>query len=126
MGLGSAVVSGGVTPDRWVVGKITGEVQCREISGKTIEHVPAEGGGVLARAVESARQFEASLSDAQLQALRGLGRKIERHYRQPQDIEWAIEHGTERVLLLQSRRRPSGRARRRRRPLSRPRIRCII
>ena len=102
-GLGSAVVSGGVTPDRWVVGKITGEVQCREISGKTIEHVPAEGGGVLARAVESARQFEASLSDAQLQALRGLGRKIERHYREPQDIEWAIEHGTERVLLLQSR-----------------------
>ena len=102
-GLGSAVVSGEVTPDRWVVGKITGEVQRRDISGKTIEHVPAQGGGVLARAVEPARQFEAALSDAQLQTLRALGRRIERHYGRPQDIEWAIERGSERVLLLQSR-----------------------
>jgi pyruvate,water dikinase len=102
-GLGSAVVSGEVTPDRWVVAKITGEVQRRDISAKTIEHVPAPGGGVLARPVESARQLEACLSDAQLQDLRSLGRKIERHYGQPQDIEWAIEHGTQRVLALQSR-----------------------
>jgi len=102
-GLGSAVVSGEVTPDRWVVAKITGDVQRREISGKSIEHVPAEGGGVIARAVESERQFAASLSDAQLQTLRALGRKIESHYGRPQDIEWAIERSSERVLLLQSR-----------------------
>ena len=31
-GLGSAVVGGEVTPDRWVVGKITGEISVREIS----------------------------------------------------------------------------------------------
>ncbi len=31
-GLGSAVVGGEVTPDRWVVGKITGDITVREIS----------------------------------------------------------------------------------------------
>ena len=45
-GLGSAVVGGEVTPDRWVLGKITGEIAVREISDKAIRHVPAAGGGV--------------------------------------------------------------------------------
>ena len=40
-GLGSAVVSGEVTPDRFVVGKITGEISVREIRDKHIQHVPA-------------------------------------------------------------------------------------
>ena len=40
-GLGSAVVGGEVTPDRWVIGKITGEISVREISDKQIRHVPA-------------------------------------------------------------------------------------
>src|SRR6185436_10588063 len=45
-GLGSAVVGGEVTPDRWVVGKITGEISVREVSEKAIQHVPKSGGGV--------------------------------------------------------------------------------
>ena len=36
-GLGSAVVGGEVTPDRWVLGKITGEISVREISDKLIQ-----------------------------------------------------------------------------------------
>ncbi|TLY71352.1 MAG: phosphoenolpyruvate synthase, partial [Gammaproteobacteria bacterium] len=50
-GLGSAVVGGEVTPDRWVLGKITGEISVREISDKLIQHVPAANGGVEAVAV---------------------------------------------------------------------------
>ena len=50
-GLGSAVVGGEVTPDRWVLGKITGEISVREISDKHIEHGRAAGGGVEAVAV---------------------------------------------------------------------------
>ena len=41
-GLGSAVVGGEVTPDRWVMGKITGEITVREISDKHIEHRRAQ------------------------------------------------------------------------------------
>lgn len=44
-GLGSAVVGGEVTPDRWVVGKITGKISVREISDKMIKHVAASRGG---------------------------------------------------------------------------------
>ena len=46
-GLGSAVVGGEVTPDRWVVGKITGEIPVRDISDKAIRHAPAPTGGVV-------------------------------------------------------------------------------
>src|SRR3569623_1809518 len=45
-GLGSAVVSGEVTPDRWVMGKITGEISVRDISDKHASQVPAPGGGL--------------------------------------------------------------------------------
>ena len=102
-GLGSAVVGGEVTPDRWVLGKITGEIAVREISDKLIEHVPAARGGVEAVAVAEERRRMPCLSDADLQELRTLARRIERHYGCAQDIEWAVDRGSGAILLLQSR-----------------------
>ena len=102
-GLGSAVVGGEVTPDRWVLGKITGEIAVREISDKAIHHVPAAGGGVKTEPVAQACRRAPCLSDEELQALRAIARRIERHYGCPQDIEWAIERVSGEVLLLQSR-----------------------
>ncbi len=102
-GLGSAVVGGEVTPDRWVVGKITGEISVREISQKDIQHVPVAGGGIESVAVADALRKAPCLSDEELQGLRTIGRKVERHYGRPQDIEWAIEQETNQLLLLQSR-----------------------
>ncbi len=101
-GLGSAVVGGEVTPDRWVVGKITGEISVREISTKLIRHAAAAAGGTETVPVPGQLQCVASLSDDEIQALRAIGRKVERHYGRPQDIEWAVDpHGD--ILLLQSR-----------------------
>jgi phosphoenolpyruvate synthase/pyruvate phosphate dikinase len=102
-GAGSAVVGGEVTPDRWVLGKITGEISVREISDKQIQHVAAEGGGVAAIAVSEERRRAACLSDEQLQQLRALARRVERHYGRAQDIEWAIDRQSGGILLLQSR-----------------------
>ncbi len=101
-GLGSAVVSGQVTPDRFVIAKITGEISVREISHKHVQHVPAPGGGI--RAVETPEHLReaACLTDVEISALRDLARKVERHYGQPQDIEWAIDQGGQ-IHLLQSR-----------------------
>jgi len=101
-GLGSAVVGGEVTPDRFVVAKITGEISVREISEKSIQHVPAEGGGI--KQVETPAELcrVPSISDPELKALADIGRKVERHYGRPQDIEWAIDRAGE-ILLLQSR-----------------------
>ena len=102
-GLGSAVVGGEVTPDRWVVGKITGEISVREISDKQICHVPRIEGGIRSVAVDESQRQLACMSDAELEALRLIGRKVERHYGRPQDIEWAVDRHSGAILLLQSR-----------------------
>lgn len=101
-GLGSAVVSGEVTPDRFVIAKITGEISVREISDKHVQHLPVPDGGVgEAETPEDLRRVPC-LSDEEITALRDIARKVERHYGRPQDIEWAIDHSGE-ILLLQSR-----------------------
>jgi pyruvate,water dikinase len=92
-----------VTPDRWVVGKITGEISVREISTKLICHAAGDAGGVATIPVPDELQRTPCLSDDEIQHLRAVGRKVERHYGQPQDIEWAVARGSEEVLLLQSR-----------------------
>lgn len=102
-GLGSAVVGGEVTPDRWVLGKITGEISVREISEKRIQHLPVAAGGTDSVEVPEELRRAACLSDEELQALRAIGRNVERHYGRPQDIEWAVERDSNKILLLQSR-----------------------
>jgi pyruvate,water dikinase len=102
-GLGSAVVGGEVTPDRWVMSKITGEISVREISDKAIQHAPVAAGGIETVAVSSDLRRAACLSDDELQALRSIARKVERHYGRAQDIEWAVDRQAGQILLLQSR-----------------------
>ena len=101
-GLGSAVVGGEVTPDRWVLGKVTGEISVREISDKHIEHRRASDGGVEAVAVPEERRRSPCLTDAELGELRQIARRVERHYGCAQDIEWAIDSRGA-LRLLQSR-----------------------
>ena len=98
-GLGSAVVSGEVTPDRWVLGKITGEISVRDISDKRARQVPVEGGGIVEVENEADKRKAPCLTDEQLMALREVGRRIERHYGKPQDIEWALDQDGN-VLVL--------------------------
>ena len=102
-GLGSSVVSGEVTPDRWVIGKVTGEISVRELSDKTIQHLPAAVGGIEVRPVSEDLRHAACLSDEELQTLRANARAIERHYGCPQDIEWAVDRASGEILILQSR-----------------------
>jgi pyruvate,water dikinase len=104
-GLGSCLVSGEVTPDRFVVNKVTGEIVIRDISEKELEHVAdPSGSGVLERAVDEERQRTPCLSDETLGELWQIARNVEAHYGSPQDIEWAVPRdGGDTVLLLQSR-----------------------
>jgi pyruvate, water dikinase len=102
-GLGSAVVGGEVTPDRWVVGKITGEISTRDISDKAIQHLPRAAGGVETAVVADDQRRKPCMSDVELQCLRDIARKVERHYGRAQDIEWAVDRVSGEILLLQSR-----------------------
>lgn len=106
-GLGSAVVSGEVTPDRFVIAKVTGEIVRRDISTKLRRHRPQpHGSGVVDEEVPEAQRAIASVSDAEVLALAAIARRVERHYGCAQDIEWAIAEGAAPgagVFLLQSR-----------------------
>jgi len=105
-GLGSAIVSGEVTPDKYVVNKVTGEIVKRTLSVKALRHVSGGAGGVRVEQLGEGEQRLPALSDHEVRELAALGRQVERHYAAPQDIEWAIApdaDGTERIYLLQSR-----------------------
>jgi pyruvate,water dikinase len=105
-GLGSALVSGEVTPDRYLVNKVTLEVVRQTISAKAVRHVPRPQGGVRTEPVPEAQQLVPCLGADELRELARIGKLVEQHYGKAQDIEWAIDEGgrfPENVALLQSR-----------------------
>jgi pyruvate,water dikinase len=105
-GFGEAIVSGAVTPDKFVVDKVVREVNERTISTKMIECVYQAGDGVIHRVVEAERQTTPCMNDAELQELVTIAKRIEEHYGRPMDIEWAIDHDLafpENVFIVQSR-----------------------
>ncbi len=101
-GLGSAIVSGEVTPDKFVINKITREITRRYIGCKLMAHVPSPDGGILEQEVDAERQQQPCLQDAQILALADIAKQVELHYGKPQDIEWALDQDGN-ILLLQSR-----------------------
>jgi pyruvate, water dikinase len=100
-GLGLAVVGGEVTPDDYLVSKVTGEVVKRTISDKAVEYVPAATGTQRVD-VPGDRRTEPSLDDARLATLVAVGKRVEKHFGAPQDIEWAFDP-TGDLFVLQSR-----------------------
>jgi pyruvate, water dikinase len=102
-GLGSSVVGGEVTPDRFVVNKVTGEIVKRDVSRKTVQHVPDRALRlVVDLPVPDALQTLPCLSDAEIASLTATGKRLEKHYGHAQDIEWAVAQGGE-IMFLQSR-----------------------
>ncbi len=103
-GLGSAMVSGDVTPDRFVVSKVTGEVLRRSVAAKLVQHRRDDSGsGVAVTDVPEPMRGQPCLTDDEVRMLAEVGRRVEHHFGTPQDIEWAIDRHDGRVLLLQSR-----------------------
>ncbi|PVY98008.1 PEP/pyruvate-binding domain-containing protein [Actinomycetospora cinnamomea] len=106
-GLGSAVVSGDVTPDSFVASKITGEITRRTVSTKSRWHQPdPHGAGVVEGEVPENLRDVPSISDAEIVELIAIARRVEAHYGCPQDIEWAVSRTApagESIVLLQSR-----------------------
>jgi pyruvate,water dikinase len=87
-GLGEALVSGRVNADGYKVRD--GQVIAKTIATKTLSTWALPGGGTEQRAIEPERQDRQVLTDAQIVRLARLGRQIEGHFGQPQDIEWCL------------------------------------
>ena len=101
-GLGEAVVSGSVSPDRYVVAKAGLAILAREIRHKELVIEPRAGGGTSARQLSDAEAIRPVLTNDEISEIGRLGLQIEAHYGAPQDTEWSYDaEGT--AWMLQSR-----------------------
>jgi pyruvate, water dikinase len=88
-GLGEAVVSGLVTPDRWRLRR-GGELVEEAIGEKDLEITWAPEGGTVEREVPADRASVPCLGAERLAALEDLAARCERWFEGPSDLEWAF------------------------------------
>ncbi len=98
-GLGESIVSGMVTPDNFVVNKVTHAIVAKQVAAKEYAIVGTAGGGT--KETKPADPRAASLTDAQVLEVTELVTRVESHYKLPMDIEWAYTDGM--LYLLQAR-----------------------
>ncbi len=89
-GLGEAVVSGAVNPDRFVVDTQGKRILERRLGDKRLAVRSLPGGGTERVELPPGDQT-ACLTDEQVLELAALGGQVEAYYGAPQDTEWAID-----------------------------------
>ncbi|HZL07871.1 MAG TPA: PEP/pyruvate-binding domain-containing protein [Candidatus Dormibacteraeota bacterium] len=97
-GLGELLVQGMVTPETLRIDKSTGKVSHRLPSKQRTKLIHKNGKNQEAPVASSAKPI---ISDRNIKDLVTLADKIERHYKVPQDIEWAIRG--DQLFIVQSR-----------------------
>ncbi len=89
-GLGCSVVDGRVAPDTYYIDKETGFVRDYAIGDKHLRVEGVDGGGTRDVPVAREQQREEALDEHWRSQLVDLGRRIERHFGNPRDVEWAL------------------------------------
>ena len=100
-GLGESVVSGSVSPDKYVFDQRSEKVVDTLVSNKKVEIISDGDHGTKLVDVPSARQDAQVLGNEEVAKLAMYGKIAENHYGIPQDVEWGIVAGT--YYILQSR-----------------------
>lgn len=105
LGLGEMIVSGDVTPDHYTVSKKTMKILNKEI--KPQEWKLIKKAGITGKednikiALTAEEQARQKITDADIIFLAKIGKRLEDHYKFPQDIEWAKEDGE--IYIVQTR-----------------------
>src|SRR5947207_3968524 len=87
-GLGEALASGRVNADMYKVRD--SEVVAKAVATKQFAIHASPASGTQEEAIDPERREQPALTDAQVVRLAQLGRRIEAHFGQPQDIEWCL------------------------------------
>ncbi len=99
-GLGEAIVGGKITPDAYVIHKNDKTILDKNISEQKMMIV-RNNNGIKESSVPKYKQNKQKLADGQIVKLSKICINIEKHYKKPQDIEWAFEKG--KFYIVQSR-----------------------
>lgn len=100
-GLGEAVVSGRITPDRIVLERDGLKVCERQIAEQTFELIWEDTSGVGERSIDPPRSTEPCLDERRARSLARLGLKAEKAFGMPLDLEWVTYDGE--LYLVQAR-----------------------
>lgn len=108
-GLGEAIVGGMITPDAYVINKLNVKSEKLKVKNKIMDKniseqammIIRDKNGVKQTDVPAVKQKKQKLLDKQILKLAQICINIEKHYKAPQDIEWAIEHN--KIYIVQSR-----------------------
>ncbi len=100
-GLGSTVVDGRISPDTYRVDKATGWVRDRVVGDKALAARWEPERGVIEEEVDTPQREVECVSEDLLEALVNLGLRVEEHFDDARDVEWAIAGGS--LHLLQAR-----------------------
>jgi pyruvate,water dikinase len=106
-GLAQSLVNGEITPDRYLVDKVTLGILTRSIASQdTEERLDATRGEVVSVPVPAERRELPCLADEDVVEIARLAKRLERTQGRPLDIEWAVGPGDrfgEAVRLVQAR-----------------------
>lgn len=106
-GLGEAIVGGKITPDTYVIDKKDLKIIDKNISEQNMMIVRSENNNV-EKPIDISKSDQQKLSNSDILKLAKICIDIEKHYGQPQDIEWAFTNSnlksqTSKLYILQSR-----------------------
>ena len=102
-GLGEGIVSGSITPDRYIVTHDQEKLEIKEKvigSKKTAFTRNAEGKEEVVK-LKPEKSKQQALKDHEIKKLAEIALKLEAHYKKPQDIEFAIEDNE--IYIVQTR-----------------------
>jgi len=98
-GLWESIVWGHVIPDLYTV--IGSKILKKDISQKRVQMTTEKEWWIIQTDIKPNRQSNQSLSDKQILELANLWKKIEKHYKKEQDIEWCFKNGN--FFIVQTR-----------------------
>lgn len=110
-GLGESVMAGLCSPDQFIIKKnpqknrVSLQIVNKKIGKKEYIVIPDhidQQSGIEKTQLSEEEMLKSSLSDKELIRLANLGMEIEKLFKNPQDIEWAIDENKE-IAILQSR-----------------------
>ncbi|MAG22217.1 MAG: phosphoenolpyruvate synthase [Candidatus Diapherotrites archaeon] len=99
-GLGETVVSGAVTPDTYFIDKGSTKLLDKRVAQQEFKIV-RKGKENIREKLSATMGKKQKLTDKQIIDIAKIGKQIERHYKSPQDIEWAV--GNKEIYIVQSR-----------------------